>query len=88
MKTINRTIIKTSSTVEVFLRKEREQKTLQFDFYEKLSDDEVMKILYKKYEKGANEMPLFIHENKNIEYKYSMPLDFFIENAKLENVSE
>ena len=61
-----------------------------FDFNKKLSEDDVIKYLYKKkkYEAGADEMPLFIHKIEYIEKKYSMNIDKFIENAALVDVVE
>ena len=59
------------------------------EFPETFKDEnEAQNFLYKRYEKGANEMPLFIHELTVVEYKYSMPLDEFMRYATLENVTE
>lgn len=87
-KTINRTIIESVATVEFFDRKTRTQNTKTEVFNEKLEKEDIEKILYKRFEKGANEMPLFIHDVKYIEKKYSMDIDFFINNAKLLDVTE
>lgn len=87
-KTINRTFTETIATVEVFRRAERKQDTQIFNFNEKLSEDDVNRCLYKKYEAGADEMPLFIHKIEYIEKKYSMDIDKFIENATLVDVAE
>lgn len=89
VKNITRTISTTKVTFEAFLRKERKQTTLTMEFPETFKDeDEAQNFLYKRYEKGANEMPLFIRELTVVEYKYSMPLDEFMRNATLENVTE
>lgn len=87
-KTITRTFTETVATVEIFRRAERKQDTQVFNFNEKLSEDDINRYLYKKYEAGADEMPLFIHKIEYIEKKYSMDIDKFIENAVLVNVSE
>lgn len=85
VKNITRTISTTNVTFEAFLRKERKQTTLTMEFPETFKDeDEAQNFLYKRYEKGANEMPLFIHKLTVVEYKYSMPLDEFMRNATLE----
>lgn len=89
VKNITRTISTTKVTFEAFLRKEREQTTLTMEFPETFKDEnEAQNFLYKRYEKGENEMPLFIHELTVVEYKYSMPLDKFMSEAVLENVTE
>lgn len=89
IKNITRTISTTKVTFEAFLRKERKQITLTMEFSETFKDEnEAQNFLYKRYEKGANEMPLFIHELTVVEYKYSMPLDKFMSEAVLENVTE
>lgn len=87
-KTITRTFTETVATVEIFRMAERKQDTQVFNFNEKLSEDDINRYLYKKYEVGADEMPLFIHKIEYIEKKYSMDIDKFIENAVLVNVSE
>lgn len=87
-KTITRTFTETVATVEIFKREERKQTIQIFNFNEKLSEDDVERYLYKKYEAGANEMPLFIHRVEYIEKKYSMDIDKFIENATLVDVAE
>lgn len=87
-KTITRTFTETVATVEIFKRDERKQTTQVFNFYEKLSEDDINRCLYKKYESGANEMPLFIHKIEYIEKKYSMDIDKFIKNAVLVDVAE
>lgn len=87
-KTITRTFTNTVATVEIFKRSEKKQETQMFDFNEKLSEDDVIKYLFKKYEAGADEMPLFIHKIEYIEKKYSMNIDKFIENAALVDVAE
>lgn len=89
VKNITRKILTTTVTFEAFLRKEREQITLTMEFPKTFKDyNEAQNFLYKRYEKGANEMPLFINELTVVEYKYSMPLNEFIRNATLENVTE
>lgn len=87
-KNIIRTFTTTVATVEVFKRDERKQATEIFNYDEKVGEDFINRDLYKKYEKGANEMPLFIHRIEYVEKKYSMPIDEFIKNAKLVDVSE
>lgn len=87
-KTITRTFTETVATVEIFRRAERKQDTQVFNFNEKLSEDDIKRYLYKKYEAGADEMPLFINKIEYIEKKYSMDIDKFIENAVLVDVSE
>lgn len=87
-KTITRTFTETVATVEIFKREERKQTTQVFNFNEKLSENDVERYLYKKYEAGADEMPLFVHEVKYVEKKYSMDVDKFIENAQLVDVAE
>jgi predicted transcriptional regulator len=88
VKNITRTISTTKVTFEAFLRKERMQTTLTMEFPETFKDeDEAQNFLYKRYEKGANEMPLFIHELTTIDYKYSMPLEKFMEESKVEIVT-
>lgn len=87
-KHITRTFTNTVATVEIFRRTERKQDTQVFSYDEKVDEDFIIRDLYKKYEKGANEMPLFIHKIEYIEKKYSMPIDVFVENAKLETVNE
>lgn len=54
----------------------------------KVGEEFINKDLYKKYENGADEMPLFIHKIEYVEKKYSMPIDVFIKNAKLETVND
>lgn len=87
-KTITRTFINTVATVEIFKRAERKQETQVFNFNEKLSEDDVIRYLYKKYEAGADEMPLFVHKVEYIEKKYSMDINKFIESATLVDVAE
>ncbi len=87
-KTITRTFTETVATVEIFKRAERKQTTQVFNFNEKLSEDDVNRYLYKKYEAGADEMPLFVHKIDYVEKKYSMDIDKFIENAELIDVAE
>lgn len=87
-KTIIRTFTNTVATVEIFKRAERKQETQVFNFTEKVSEDDIIRYLYKKYEAGADEMPLFIHKIEYIEKKYSMDIDKFIENAVLVDVAE
>ncbi len=85
VKNITRTITTTKITFESFLRKERKQTTLTMEFPEVFKDEnEAQNFLYKRYEKGANEMPLFIHELTTIDYKYSMPLEKFMEESAVE----
>ena len=88
MKKITRTIEKNIATVEVFDNVERVQKTITLEFDDRMSNDDIMKVLYKSHEKGDINIPLYVHDSKVIDYKYSMPLDKFMENATLENVSE
>lgn len=87
-KNITRTFTNTVATVEVFLRDTRKQATEIFNYNEKVGEDFINRDLYKKYENGANEMPLFIHKIEYIEKKYSMDVDKFIENAQLVDVAE
>lgn len=87
-KTITRTFTETIATVEIFRRTERKQDTQVFNFNEKLSEDDVNRYLYKKYEAGSDEMPLFIHRLEYVEKKYSMDVEKFIENATLVDVAE
>lgn len=87
-KNITRTFTTTVATVEVFLREERKQSTEIFNYDEKVGEDFINRDLYKKYEKGANEMPLFIHKIEYVEKRYSMSIDEFIKNAKLVDVSD
>ena len=87
-KKITRIITNTVATVEIFRRAERKQDTEIFYYDKKVGEDFINKDLYKKYKNGANEMPLFIHKIEYVEKKYSMPLDKFIENAKLETVND
>lgn len=87
-KNITRTFTNTVATVEVFKRDTRKQATEIFNYDEKVEEDFINKDLYKKYENGANEMPLFIHRIEYVEKKYSMPIDEFIKNATLVDVSE
>lgn len=88
MKNITRTFITTVATVEIFRRAERKQDTEVFTYNEKMNEDDINKDLYKKYENGADEMPLFIHKVEYIERKYTMPVDIFIKNATLIDVAE
>lgn len=87
-KNITRTFTTTVATVEVFLRDTRSQATKIFNYDEKVEEDFINRDLYKKYENGANEMPLFIHQIEYVEKKYSMSIDEFIKNAKLVDVSD
>ena len=87
-KTITRTFTETVATVEIFRRAEMKQDTQIFNFNETLSEDDINVRLCKKYEAGADEIPLFIHKIEYIEKKYSMDIDKFIENAVLVDVSE
>lgn len=87
-KTITRNFTETVATVEIFRRAERKQETQVFNFYKKLSEDDINRYLYKKYEAGADIMPLFIHKIEYIEKKYSMDINKFIENATLVDVAE
>ena len=87
-KNITRTVTTTVVTVEIFLRDERRQTTEIFNYSGKVGEDFINKDLYKKYENGANEMPLFIHRIEYVEKKYSMSIDKFIENATLVDLSE
>ncbi len=88
IKNITRTFTNTVATVEIFLREERKQSTQIFHYNGKVEEDFINKDLYKKYENGANEMPLFIHRIEYVEKKYSMPIDEFIKNATLVDLSE
>lgn len=87
-KRITRTFTESVATVEIFRRAERKQDTQVFNFNKKLSEDDIKRYLYKKYEAGADEIPLFIHKIEYIEKKYSMDIDKFIENATLVDISE
>lgn len=87
-KNITRTFTTTVATVEVFLKDTRSQATKIFNYDEKVEEYFINRDLYKKYENGANEMPLFIHQIEYVEKKYSMPIDEFIKNAKLVDVSD
>lgn len=87
-KTITRTFTNTIATVEIFRRAERKQDTQIFYYDEKVDEDFINKDLYKKYEKGADEMPLFIHKIEYVEKKYSMPIDEFFKHATLVDLSE
>ena len=87
-KNITRTFINTVASVEIFRRAERKQDTQVFSYDEKVDEDFIIRDLFKKYEKGADEMPLFIHEIKYIEKKYSMPIEDFIKNAILIDLVE
>lgn len=87
-KKITRTFTETVATVEIFKRAERKQDTQVLIFNEKLSEDDLIRLLYKKYEAGADEMPLFIHKIEYIDKKYSMDIDKFIENAELVDAAE
>ena len=87
-KTITRTFTETVATVEIFRRAKRKQDTQIFNFNEKMDENAINKYLYKKYEDGADEMPLFIHKIEYIEKKYSMDIDKFIEEAELVDVAE
>ena len=87
-KNITRTFTITVATVEVFKRDKREQSTQIFEYDEKVDEDFINRDLYKKYEKGANEMPLFIHEITYVEKKYSMPIEEFLKNAVLIDVAD
>ena len=51
------------------------------------NEDEAQNFLYKRYEKGANELPLFIHELSTVNYKYSMPLEKFMKESMVEIVT-
>lgn len=88
VKNITRTLKTTKIIFEGFLRKERKQTTLTMEFPEIFkNEDEAQNFLYKRYKKGANEMPLFINELSTIYYKYSMPLDKFMNESTVEIVT-
>ena len=69
-KTITRTFTETVATVEIFRIAERKQNTQVFNFNEKLSEDDVNMLLYKKHEEGADEIPLLVHKVEYVKKKY------------------